>query len=479
VNITIGGINLEEAFTDDYRVFDPSMVGTFGFFSPISSQAGIVRTLSYNADLTSARGFISPDAENKKPSEQLAAVELLNPFTAANADFQRIGMTSTQNKHVTPSIKHSRPLVNSGIHKSLAHLIGDDYAYKAKKDGKVKEIDEKNNLIILEYEDGTTGIIDTKTKVVKNVKAGFYIKSEYSHKLKVGKKFKKGEILAYDSGFFQESLDFAGGSSSVEYSTGLLKKIALIADASVYEDSAIGSETLAKELAFEVITDKFVALGPNSNISKIVKIGDDIKTSDSLIVFENSFDEKEVNDVLSRLGDEQGNEILELGRNSISAKTSGKVVDFRIYYNRPIEEFGPSIRKILDKYIKENKARSSMIQSTKTDDIVYIYETEETKYQKVLGNDFDGILFQFFVSHLDECTAGDKVSSQVALKTVLSTVLPDDQRPLSEYNDEPIDLVISPMSVISRMTVDFFYNLYCNKVLVELKKQCSDIWNKV
>jgi DNA-directed RNA polymerase beta subunit len=102
----------------------------------------------------------------------------------------------------------------------------------------------------------------------------------------------------------------------------------------------------------------------------------------------------------------------------------------------------------------------------------------QIQYNKLFGQEFDGVLLQFFVSHVDECTVGDKISAQVALKGVISQVLGDDQRPYTEGDKEdPIDLIVSPMSVVSRMTVDLFFNLYANKVLVELKKKCKKIWN--
>jgi hypothetical protein len=334
----------------------------------------------------------------------------------------------------------------------------------------VESVDEKNQIVVVSYSDGKKGVIDLKPKLVKNVKSGFYLESTLSHSLKKGQKVKKGQILAYDEGLFSPGNDFSGGKSTVEYATGLLAKVAIHGDAMTFEDSVIGSRSLSKDLAFPVVTDKFVSLGPNSHVSKMAKVGDEVKSSDPLIVFENSFDEKDVNDVLRRLGTEHGEEIMELGRNSVVSKTSGKIVDVRVYYNRPLEEFGESLQKVIKAYIRENRARADVVAKTKTEDVVYVHHTEQTTYDKVLGKEFDGVLIQFFVSHLDECKQGDKVSAQVALKGVISQVLDDDERPLSEHDDVPVDLVMSPMSVVSRMTVDLFYNLYCNKVLVELNR---------
>jgi hypothetical protein len=473
----IGGINKEESFTDEFRTFDPSMVGTFGFFTPISSQAGIARTLSHNAGVETVRGFVAPAAKTNTASQLLTTTELLNPFTATRADFNRIGMTTTQNKHVTPTTKQSKPLINSGAHKAIAHLIGDDFAYKAKAAGSVEGVDEKNQVVILAYDDGEKGLIDTKPKLNKNSKAGFYLECQLRHQLRVGQRFEAGEILAYDPTFFKPGSAFSGGPKSIELATGLLRKVALAADAGTFEDSMLESHSLAKDLGFPVVTDKFVALGKNSHVSKIAKIGDVIRASDPLMVFENSFNEEEVNDVLRRLGSQFGQEIIELGRNTVSSKTSGRVVDVRVFYNVHADQLSPSLRTVVEEYIAENRRRSDIVRRHQSDDIVQISQMDQTKYEKLFGQEFDGVLLQFFVSHVDECTVGDKISAQVALKGVISQVLDDSVRPYAAGSKgDPIDLVVSPMSVISRMTVDLYANLYTNKILVELKRSCGRIW---
>jgi len=455
------------------------MTGTFNYFSPMSSQSGIVRSLTANPRVTNVRGEIEPPKNiDELSSTELAGVtDLINPFCVTHSDFQRIGMTVTQQRHVTPSNIANKPLIGSGMQKVIPYMIGDDFAYKAKKKGKVSKIDDINKLIILEYNDGTKGIIDLKSKLAKNVKAGFYIESKFNHDLKEGKSFNKGDILAYDNSFFQPSNEMNGGKNSIELANGRLMKSAITTDSQTFEDSAMVTERLSKDLAFNVVLDKYIALGPNANISKIVKIGDEIKASDPIIVFENSFDEAEVAQILNKLGTEHGEEILEMGRNSVIAKTSGKITDIRIFYNRPIKEFGKSLQKLIKDYIKLNEKRANIVNDTKTDDIVNINRTDMTRYQKINGQEFDGVLIQFFLSHKDYCESGDKISAQVALKSVISTVIPQDKAPQSSHTDGDINMVFSPLSVISRMTVDEYLNLYCNKVLVELKRKCQNIWN--
>lgn len=62
------------------------------------------------------------------------------------------------------------------------------------------------------------------------------------------------------------------------------------------------------------------------------------------------------------------------------------------------------------------------------------------------------------------------------MKTIISDVFPEDQSPYSEYRpDEEIHAILSPLSIVSRMTVDVFLMLYSNKALIELKRQVKDM----
>ena len=475
----IGGINLDDSFTSEYRYYMKDMQGLFGYYSPISSMCGITRCLTYNPYIKDTRGLLDVKKNSNKQltaSQSLGMLEILNPFSATGSDYARLAMMCTQNKHCTPTVRQTKPLICSGMQKVIPHVIGNDFAFKAKLGGVVEKIDEENNVIILKYDDGTKGLIDTKTRLVKNTKSGFFINIKLKHNLKVGKKFKEKEILAYDPVFFQESSELSGGANSIEYTNGCLEKVGMFAMAGTYEDSLIVSSKCAEDLAFYITTDKFISLGKNSNIQSIVKIGDEIKASDPIIVFENSFDQAEVNEVLQKLGQESGEAILEMGRNSVTAKSGGTISDIRVFYNRPLEELSPSLRKLVKEYQAKSLSRINIMQENISDDVLDVSATEQINYDTLYGNHFDGVLIQFFITHKDVLAQGDKLSMQVALKGVASTVLEDAETPLDEKGEQ-IACIMTPASFGKRMCVDFLKSLYCNKVLVELKNKVRDILN--
>jgi len=81
-------------------------------------------------------------------------------------------MQVTQQKHVIPVAKQNKLLFGSGVEKTIPYILGDDFVAKAKKDGMVESIDEKNHIAILKYNDGTKDIVDISRQLAKNGNGG-------------------------------------------------------------------------------------------------------------------------------------------------------------------------------------------------------------------------------------------------------------------------------------------------------------------
>lgn len=62
-----------------------------------------------------------------------------------------------------------------------------------------------------------------------------------------------------------------------------------------------------------------------------------------------------------------------------------------------------------------------------------------------------------------------------ALKAVVANVIPEREAPYSDYRpDEHVQLLFSPLSIVSRMTQSIYYDMYLNKGLIELKRQIAE-----
>ena len=273
---------------------------------------------------------------------RLSASELLSFGTAAHADPPRIAMEVGQAKHGVPVYHATKQLIGSGFDRTLAYFISDTFCFKAKKNGIVDSIDDKNKLAILLYEDGSYDAIDLNESLAKNANSGFYINQTYKLCYNVGEKFKKGDAIAYNPSFFQ------GKGNDCVFTQGTLAKVAISPGDFVFEDSTYISDRLSEMCASDITMAKSVALGPNTIIHKMVKIGDHVNVNDDLLNFTTSFNDATTTEFLQDLIASVGNEIgEELGNEKVKSKYGGRISDIEIYYNVPFETLSPSLQDII------------------------------------------------------------------------------------------------------------------------------------
>jgi len=471
----LSGINSDDAFTIDVRAYDKSMLGAVGLNTPDSGKAGSVRQLSLDPRIINNRGML----DQNMSIDDMSAINLFTPtenlacFTSLHADPPRIAMQAAQSKHLIPTARQNKPLFGSGVDKSIAYVIGDDFAFKAKQPGKVLKIDEEKQLMLIQYKDGTSDVVDLSPVQAKNGNGGFYITNKKEAIIKEGQTFKEGEILAKNSDYF-----LGNKAEDVIFASGYIAKIAMHSGDYTLEDSSMISDDLSKALASKVTMVKHLNLGVNSNILSMVKIGDSVKTGEPLCVFEQSFDDSDANKLLDSLGDEFNDVIEEMGKNEFKSKYTGEIVDIKIYYNRDIEDFQPSVQKIIKAYNKRIEDRKSLLKGQKIDTTNIVFPpTGKQNITKMRNDTIDGIYIEFYIRYTDIASIGDKITFSVALKTTISKVVPDKEAPYSDYHkDERIDAIISPLSVISRMTTDVFNIMYLNKVLIELKNKALETY---
>lgn len=219
---------------------------------------------------------------------------------------------------------------------------------------------------------------------------GFFLSVQLACDLKVGQKFKKNDILAYDKKFFSKSkLD------GVRFNIGSIQKVACMSSYSTYEDSTFITKKLSEDMASDIVMQKAVTLGKNANVDYMVNIGDEVKVGDELLRFEMSFEDDTLNKFLSSIGDELKEDIKSLGRTPIKSKYSGVIEDIKIYSTVDLEELSPSLQKIVSKYytgIDQKKKLLNKYDKSETSYKMGILLNEptakvDTKDGKVKGND--------------------------------------------------------------------------------------------
>lgn len=475
----LSGMNMDRAYTLEKRAYDKTMKGIIAMSSPPSGSVGLVRQLAMDANITSARGYlkIADDESELTSTNMFCPSELMTPFCAQYDDSPRVAMVTTQTKHVVPCKGYSTLLITNGADRALGNVISNDFVFKAKEDGKVIDIDNDAGVMIVQYKSGKKDVIETYEKIYKNGGGGFYMINKLTSDLKVGNTFKAGQILASDDKFFQR----AGLDESI-YRNGVLAKIAMAAGYFTYEDSAMITEKLSKDLATEVAMKETFVLGKNSNVEFFAKRGQHVEVGDPLMIFDESYSDDTINKLLASLSDESRDDVENIGRVPLKAKHSGIIEDVKVYYTVEMDELSPSLQKFINTInaplIKREKAINKHTKVSDTNIILEPTRKVDAKYGKVKGVDVgEGVLIEFYINHEVDCGIGDKIIQMNALKSVICEIIPKGKEPYSEFRpDEEIGAFLSPISFLARMTGSILVNGWGNKVLIETKRKMKEIY---
>lgn len=412
------------------------------------------------------------------------SAELLTPLGITRDDSIRSAMASKQSKHIIPVMDSSPVLISNGAEKVLPYHLSSDFTIVAKANGKIKELNLKDNYMILEYDSVPTGedkyqMVNLNPTVVKNGAGGFYLSNKLITKYKEGQKFKMNDVIAYNDKFFGDYND------GVKFNIGTLCKVACLSGYNTFEDSTVITDKLSNKMAAEIVMDKHIVLGPNANIDFMVKRGDAISVGDPIIVFEQSKEDDSVNKLLANIGEELKEEVIALGKSTIKSKYTGVIEDIKIYSTIELDEMSPSLRKVVSDYYKEiGKKRQIVkrygIQKAENTGNLYteIDQRIEPKNGKVKGYQVDeGVLIEFYIKYRDTASIGDKIVNFAALKSVTGEVIPKGKEMFSEFRPrEEISTVFPPGAVLARMVPSIFLTMFGNKLLIELKRKACSIY---
>lgn len=482
------GCNLAEAYTKTQRSFHKSMTGVYTISSSPDANVGVQRVLTMEPPIVDVRGFVDNKAMDNRLDEYndvnlFGPAEMMTTGGVQRDDAMRTAMSTKQSTHLTPVSKSSPSLITNGAEKSMHYHLSKDWSFVAKDDGKVVELDEDNGLMIVEYKNGESDAITIGSRIAKNGAGGFYLSKKMIPNYKKGDTFKKNDILAQDRDFFTNSEHFGN-----QFNIGTLEKIVLLSSAATFEDSSYVTKQVSRDMASEIVMQKQVVLGPNTNVDYMVNIGDTIQSGDELIRFEQSFDEDSLNVLLANVGEDMKEDIKMNNKEKVKSKYSGVIEDIKIYSSVDLNDLSPSLRKIVNKHYKKIKDRKKLLEKYDNnnnplikcnmlfnENTETVKTTNDGKFKGVALN--DGVLIEFYIKIHDELGPGDKIVFFSALKSIITDVIPEGQEAYTEFRpDEKIGAVLSCNSIIARGIVSCQYMMMGNKLLIELSRQLKDIY---
>jgi hypothetical protein len=467
------GLNQSRSASRKLRMQHNSAVGAIDVLNQVdNSNSGVNRFSPFNTLTIDERGNTTPldiAKISKTPylydfSKFLSYDVYSEPFLASSADAPRISMSAIQSRHALPLESVSTPFIKTGLEPSLKYLLSSSFSIKnhMNEPAVVKQIDTNHKLIMLE------GLKTKKRKtfsyenvVKKNGGGGFYKNVVYTPCVKVGERVEDNHPIALDSGSFKN------GSAT----NSKLIRCAIINMPETIEDGNLLSNTLAKDTVFNYVAKKDVLIYPNQEVLEMKnKIGEKIEVNESLLSYTEKADRSGDDTLFKKFNLDEN--ILSSAKSKIKSKYKGTIVDIKIYYNGETLE---------DKLVKQttdylNKLVETKRRVTDSDD-----EVIEEKVIKVKGDRLgletikNGILIEYYIETKIPSTSGSKLTFQ-STKGVLRTM--DKSEMPKTLDGNPVDIIVSDFSIITRLTMNNNKLLYFNKVAMGFNEKLKELIKK-
>ena len=464
----LSGMNSDRSYSLDKRTYDESMQNVIAMATGFAGNVGVSRQLTIDANVKSSRGYIDidTDPEHISTTKTYCYTEALTPFGVTHDDPFRSAMTFTQTSKHNVRVEGASPmLITNGADEAIPYLTSNIFSYKAKQNGVIKEITD--DYMIVEYKDGSNDYIDLTEKIEKNSNSGSYVTIKLDTDYKVGKKFKKNEILAYDKLSFDKSV---GPTDNLALCGTVLAKCALMQTDEGYEDSAIVSDKLCKKLTTEIVFKKEIYVPANTNIYNLVQIGQSVQEGENLLVMQTPYDEEEANRLLKYLADDD-DVISDLGRIPIKSKITGTIQDIKISRTVEKSELSDSLKKLCNSYEKEVNKKRKVMEKYNIDKQYTLDPTYKLEPTGKLKGCPEGVLIEIFLKEHVKFSIGDKLVYYSANKGVTKTTFKPGKEPFSEFRpEEEISSLIAVGSQQGRMVTSIVKVGGIYKALIELDR---------
>lgn len=487
------GNNLDDMYTIRKRSYDPSMTGTISPVSSPDAGCGLNKSLTLEPEIMNIRGYVKVPEKEKdyndlKDVNLFSAGELTMPGAARNDDATRVGHAIKQSKHVIPVNDSDPVLVSNGFEEIERFQLSSDFVVNADEDGEIVKVDPDLKLVIAKYKSGKVRAISTDTNIVKNGGGGFYLNNQLVTDLKEGDKFKKDDVLAYHKNFFTNSK-----YNNCRANLGTLARVAIMSAYSTYEDATFISESLSERCGTRITECKQAVIGKNSNVLHLAKEGEHVHVGDTLVAFDTSYDDNDLNVLLASLGDDNDlkSMVTEGSRNTIKSKYGGKIIAVKMYSTVEMEELSPSLQKIFKDYYSKIRKKKNLLESYDPEaeksimkcGLLFTETTkkiEPNKYGNIRGQNVeDSVLIEFYIEELEPLEVASKIANYSGLKNTICEVIPKGYEPYSEFlPDVKYDTIIADNSILKRMTPSILEVGFANKLVVGFKEYLRKIYEK-
>ena len=462
------GLNMDGAFKMSIRKYDPKSIGTQTCGTAYSGEAGVWKVLPFNPTIKDITGSydVVENADEAPISNQVSFVDSFVPYSY-NDSAPRLLMCNAQFNHVI-NVKSADTMLTSSRADEAAIYMSPEHAYVAKDDGEV--IDVNDDYLVVKYKDGKQDVVGIN-RVDRNVDKGLYLENRMAINdgIKVGSKFKKDDVLAYNHLWFKKKTN-----GKLALCAGPIAHVLVCDAAEDWEDSCLMFSRLSEKMEHNVVKRFSKVLDLNYDIVEAnLDIGSHVKPGDVLFKYKEVSEDPTMQKILSGLNDFNVSEI--------TSHYSGIIDDIRVYWrsandvpmSASIKAFIDDVTKAQRKYHNTKSVTSLKDNLMKDDFKKHLYNKEPVeltadKFSKINGSRIDDgrILIEYFISITDRVGPGDKVVISRALKNETAMILPFSEAPVGSLTGKKVDMMSDTYGFLNRMTGGMLLEGMLNTILL-------------
>jgi hypothetical protein len=415
------------------RVYHKSDMGTISESTVDSSDVAINTFLSGDPQFTSLRGVSRDYVVGKTGATALLSTSALVSPGATNDDPKRVNFIAIQHSHGVACEGYHQPQVRTGYEQVIPQRTGDLFSVTAKQAGKV--ISRTGEGIIFEYADGTRQGVELGRRYGNA--AGLVIPHSIVSGLQEGDKFKSGDAIAFNAGFFEHDVLNPG---HIIWKSSMSVTTALMESADTLEDSSAISQRLSQRLSTAITKVRTVVVNFSQVLHKVVKTGEVVTAESILCIIEDA-----VSAQSNLLDAETIDTLRSLSSQAPQAKAKGVVERIEVYYHGDKEDMSESLRLLAgasDKELsKRNKSTGKPIFTGSVSDNFRI-DNEPLP--------LDTAAIQVYITTNVASGVGDKGVFGNQMKTVHGRVFGDNVRTAS---GQKIDAIFGQKSIADRIVL--------------------------
>lgn len=331
--------------------------------------------------------------------------------------------------------------VRTGYERVIAHRSGMPFSYVAEEDGTVLLIDNKTKIFKAEYKSGKKVAVEFGELYSRYSGESMYVTQSLAiNGFKEGQRFKKGDVLIYNTAFF--SADPL--SKQVDMGLGCFATVAMLDGARTMEDADYITDKLKDALTIYPTLTREVLFSKDTVLHKVTPVGADVLSKDILMIF----DEVVLGDEYSDKDDTKA--ILEsLNRAIPKAKYTGKVVKIEVYHRCLISDMSESVAKFVKLVHRENTQKANLAKDTDSKNKFYPGGPVRSDMIGGIRIDDQSVLVRYYIKQEVEANSSDKIVFGAQLKSVSTGVTK--HSPVTE-SGRVIDAVMGASSFYNRMT---------------------------